>query len=221
MFPSGSTWYWAICKLELFEKKNSTVPQFCMSSQLSKITLHRLISPSMFTSLSPVNGVASCFMVCQPERTFMIWSMHNVSLIFFCGLDSQGGKRSDGRNPYEIRLINSQCGLLPRAHGSALFTRGETQVPYWSFLQKTWSRRSVGWLCVYSSLAWWLFVVLCPQFSIMDLFQNNVLFLMTVYLLLSQSRDFWGLGVFHLCRHMPFICSCNQLWFVCHVVWRQ
>nr|XP_017252831.1 PREDICTED: probable polyribonucleotide nucleotidyltransferase 1, chloroplastic [Daucus carota subsp. sativus] len=39
----------------------------------------------------------------------------------------EGGKRSDGRTPDEIRLINSQCGLLPRAHGSALFTRGETQ----------------------------------------------------------------------------------------------
>ncbi|KAB2631667.1 polyribonucleotide nucleotidyltransferase 1 [Pyrus ussuriensis x Pyrus communis] len=39
----------------------------------------------------------------------------------------EGGRRSDGRTPYEIRPINSKCGLLPRAHGSALFTRGETQ----------------------------------------------------------------------------------------------
>ncbi|KAK6942064.1 Exoribonuclease, phosphorolytic domain 2 [Dillenia turbinata] len=39
----------------------------------------------------------------------------------------EGGRRSDGRTPEEIRLINSRCGLLPRAHGSALFTRGETQ----------------------------------------------------------------------------------------------
>ncbi|KAA8516905.1 hypothetical protein F0562_017277 [Nyssa sinensis] len=39
----------------------------------------------------------------------------------------EGGKRSDGRTSDEIRLINSRCGLLPRAHGSALFTRGETQ----------------------------------------------------------------------------------------------
>ncbi|KAJ3672119.1 hypothetical protein LUZ60_006840 [Juncus effusus] len=39
----------------------------------------------------------------------------------------EGGKRSDGRSPTEIRPIVSQCGLLPRAHGSALFTRGETQ----------------------------------------------------------------------------------------------
>ncbi|MCE3214606.1 Purine nucleoside phosphorylase [Datura stramonium] len=37
------------------------------------------------------------------------------------------GKRSDGRNPQEIRSIDACCGLLPRAHGSALFTRGETQ----------------------------------------------------------------------------------------------
>lgn len=39
----------------------------------------------------------------------------------------EGGKRSDGRTSDEIRPINSRCGLLPRAHGSALFTRGETQ----------------------------------------------------------------------------------------------
>uniref|UniRef100_A0A7C9ACQ8 polyribonucleotide nucleotidyltransferase n=1 Tax=Opuntia streptacantha TaxID=393608 RepID=A0A7C9ACQ8_OPUST len=37
------------------------------------------------------------------------------------------GRRSDGRTPEAIRPIDSKCGLLPRAHGSALFTRGETQ----------------------------------------------------------------------------------------------
>ena len=36
-------------------------------------------------------------------------------------------KRSDGRSVTEIRPINSEVGILPRAHGSALFTRGETQ----------------------------------------------------------------------------------------------
>ncbi|KAH8480784.1 hypothetical protein Peur_062395 [Populus x canadensis] len=39
----------------------------------------------------------------------------------------EGGKRSDGRTPDRIRPIDSRCGILPRAHGSALFTRGETQ----------------------------------------------------------------------------------------------
>ncbi len=35
--------------------------------------------------------------------------------------------RADGRKPDEIRQISSTVGLLPRTHGSALFTRGETQ----------------------------------------------------------------------------------------------
>ena len=37
------------------------------------------------------------------------------------------GKRIDGRSPQEIRSIDCEIGILPRSHGSALFTRGETQ----------------------------------------------------------------------------------------------
>jgi len=37
------------------------------------------------------------------------------------------GIRLDGRRPEEIRPISCQVGVLPRAHGSSLFTRGETQ----------------------------------------------------------------------------------------------
>lgn len=37
------------------------------------------------------------------------------------------GKRTDGRKPEDIREIRSMIGFLPRAHGSALFIRGETQ----------------------------------------------------------------------------------------------
>ncbi|WP_457755298.1 polyribonucleotide nucleotidyltransferase [Thermovibrio ammonificans] len=37
------------------------------------------------------------------------------------------GVRIDGRKPDEIRPISIEVGLLPRAHGSALFTRGQTQ----------------------------------------------------------------------------------------------
>ncbi|HEY9152259.1 MAG TPA: polyribonucleotide nucleotidyltransferase, partial [Anaerolineales bacterium] len=38
------------------------------------------------------------------------------------------GKRPDGRTPTEIRPIWCEVGVSPRAHGSGLFTRGETQV---------------------------------------------------------------------------------------------
>ncbi len=37
------------------------------------------------------------------------------------------GKRSDGRHTKEIRMIDIELALLPRTHGSTLFTRGETQ----------------------------------------------------------------------------------------------
>ena len=37
------------------------------------------------------------------------------------------GKRLDGRGPTELRKVSSTVGLIPRVHGSALFTRGETQ----------------------------------------------------------------------------------------------
>ena len=40
-------------------------------------------------------------------------------------LDS--GKRVDGRGPREVRAITIDTTVLPRAHGSALFTRGQTQ----------------------------------------------------------------------------------------------
>jgi polyribonucleotide nucleotidyltransferase len=37
------------------------------------------------------------------------------------------GRRLDGRGPKDLRPIASEVGILPRTHGSALFTRGETQ----------------------------------------------------------------------------------------------
>jgi polyribonucleotide nucleotidyltransferase len=37
------------------------------------------------------------------------------------------GKRIDGRDTKTVRRITAEVGILPRTHGSALFTRGETQ----------------------------------------------------------------------------------------------
>ncbi|MEQ8896402.1 MAG: polyribonucleotide nucleotidyltransferase [Roseovarius sp.] len=39
----------------------------------------------------------------------------------------KSGKRIDGRSLDQVRQIVSETGILPRTHGSALFTRGETQ----------------------------------------------------------------------------------------------
>jgi len=43
------------------------------------------------------------------------------------GMILDNGKRIDGRDTKTVRPIVSEVGILPRAHGSALFTRGETQ----------------------------------------------------------------------------------------------
>ena len=40
----------------------------------------------------------------------------------------EDNKRPDNRKPDEIRKITSETGILPRTHGSGLFTRGQTQV---------------------------------------------------------------------------------------------
>ncbi|MFP4224710.1 MAG: polyribonucleotide nucleotidyltransferase [Phycisphaeraceae bacterium] len=39
----------------------------------------------------------------------------------------RAGSRTDGRKMDELRSISAEAGVLPRVHGSALFTRGETQ----------------------------------------------------------------------------------------------
>ena len=39
----------------------------------------------------------------------------------------EDGVRPDGRSFTEVRPLSSQVGILPRAHGSSLFTRGLTQ----------------------------------------------------------------------------------------------
>ncbi|MFY9288308.1 MAG: polyribonucleotide nucleotidyltransferase [Alphaproteobacteria bacterium] len=43
------------------------------------------------------------------------------------GMILDSGKRIDGRDTKTVRQIVCEVGVLPRAHGSALFTRGETQ----------------------------------------------------------------------------------------------
>jgi polyribonucleotide nucleotidyltransferase len=61
-------------------------------------------------------------------------SERHIRLVFY-GLEYtevrsmilERGSRADGRGPTDIRPITCEVGVLPRTHGSALFTRGETQ----------------------------------------------------------------------------------------------
>ena len=51
------------------------------------------------------------------------------------------GKRIDGRSFQDIRPIECRVGVLPRVHGSALFTRGETQALVLTTLGTEWDEQ--------------------------------------------------------------------------------
>ncbi len=53
--------------------------------------------------------------------------MHDIQYDVIRAMILDDGKRLDGRGTTNIRNITSEVGILPRTHGSALFTRGETQ----------------------------------------------------------------------------------------------
>lgn len=63
-----------------------------------------------------------------PERDFLIKSaIHDLERELMRKMILEENVRLDGRGPRDIRPIYCEVGLLPRTHGSALFTRGETQ----------------------------------------------------------------------------------------------
>lgn len=53
--------------------------------------------------------------------------MHDIMAKDMRKMIIEEGRRLDGRNNKEIRPITCEVSVLPRTHGSALFTRGETQ----------------------------------------------------------------------------------------------
>ena len=54
-------------------------------------------------------------------------ALHELEIKFVRDLAIESGKRSDGRGFEDVREISCQAGVLPRTHGSGLFTRGQTQ----------------------------------------------------------------------------------------------
>ncbi len=63
-----------------------------------------------------------------PEKELLIDELlHDIERDAMRSTILNDGKRLDGRGLTEIRPITCEVGLLPRTHGSALFTRGETQ----------------------------------------------------------------------------------------------
>jgi len=63
----------------------------------------------------------------EETQDLIAWAFQEAERQQMRRLILEEGKRADGRGPKDIRPITCEVGILPRAHGSALFTRGETQ----------------------------------------------------------------------------------------------
>ena len=63
----------------------------------------------------------------EAQRAIALKLFKDIEKQIVRGAILRDGRRIDGRDTRAIRPISCEVGILPRAHGSALFTRGETQ----------------------------------------------------------------------------------------------
>ena len=67
-------------------------------------------------------------MLTKKEKSDIADSIHDLEKACVREMILEEHKRPDGRKIDEIRPLSCEVGVLPRVHGSALFTRGQTQV---------------------------------------------------------------------------------------------
>ena len=63
----------------------------------------------------------------EDQRSFIGAALGDLEYVTLRAQVLDTGLRVDGRKPNQVRAISIDTALLPRAHGSALFTRGQTQ----------------------------------------------------------------------------------------------
>ena len=64
----------------------------------------------------------------EEKKTDIVDSVHDLEKACVREMILEEHKRPDGRKIDEIRPLSCEVGVLPRVHGSAIFTRGQTQV---------------------------------------------------------------------------------------------
>src|SRR5919107_1375219 len=79
------------------------------------------VKAKVMADLCPADGAAKF----DPEKVKAVFKEAQAKVVRWNILDT--GARIDGRDLKTVRPIVAEVGVLPRTHGSALFTRGETQ----------------------------------------------------------------------------------------------
>jgi polyribonucleotide nucleotidyltransferase len=97
------------------------VPALLTPGKLARESAVKAIQDEVGTKLTEKFGAEKVNEFVVKDAFYYIQKEAVRSLI----LDS--GKRLDGRNFDQVRAISSEVSVLPRAHGSAIFSRGETQ----------------------------------------------------------------------------------------------
>jgi len=90
--------------------------------KLERQTAMKELYEQIAEELSPADALEPPF-----ERGAVLQALHKLEQEVVVDLILESGKRADGRGPTDLRPISCEVGILPRTHGSALFTRGETQ----------------------------------------------------------------------------------------------
>ena len=62
-----------------------------------------------------------------PDNPYVVTIVEEIKNTYIRELILKEHRRLDGRKPTDVRPISCEVSVLPRVHGSALFTRGETQ----------------------------------------------------------------------------------------------
>ncbi|RJQ32048.1 MAG: polyribonucleotide nucleotidyltransferase, partial [Peptococcaceae bacterium] len=94
----------------------------CVAKRLSKAERESLLE-------TVKTDLIQQFLEPNPEQEAMIKEVvESVEKKVVRRLITENGMRVDGRAPDEVRPITVEVGVLPRTHGSGLFTRGQTQV---------------------------------------------------------------------------------------------
>ncbi len=85
----------------------------------------KAVKKELVEKLAPVNDEGKPTTNVEPKDVKRLVS--ELEYIVTRELIVHKGMRADGRGPRDIRPISCEVGVLPRVHGSSIFTRGETQ----------------------------------------------------------------------------------------------
>ena len=118
---------------EVYKEEKPTAE---LENQVKKLVLDKIpgLVKNMATHEGPsdefsefIEGVKDQFEN-EEDKKFVLDIVDNIKKDFIREQILKKGIRPDGRKLTEIRKLSAQIGLLPRTHGSALFSRGQTQV---------------------------------------------------------------------------------------------